>query len=79
MIAAANAARDAATPATPAVAQPAVGPYGNWLERMQRTRGRHAAIARNIYTWSNYKNWADKVKDGWGDELPPKDAPRKPR
>ena len=33
-----------------------------WLERMQRTRGRHAAITRNLYTWSNYKTWADKVK-----------------
>jgi hypothetical protein len=80
MIAAANAARDAAAPVPPpAVVPAAAGPYGNWLDRMQRTRGRHAAIARNIYTWSNYKNWTDKVKEGWGDEVPPKEAPRKPR
>jgi hypothetical protein len=36
--------------------------YARWLEHMQRTRGRHAAITRNLYTWSNYKSWADKVK-----------------
>ena len=31
---------------------------------MQRTRGRHAAITHNLYTWSNYKSWADKVRKG---------------
>ena len=36
--------------------------YARWLEHMQRSRGRHAAITRNLYTWSNYKTWADKVK-----------------
>ena len=40
--------------------------YAAWLERMQRTRGRHAAITKNLYTWSNYKHWADKVKGSWG-------------
>jgi hypothetical protein len=43
--------------------------YARWLEHMQRTRGRHAAITRNLYTWTNYKSWADKVKgsfDGGG-------------
>jgi len=39
--------------------------YARWLEHMQRTRGRHAAITRNLYTWSNYKNWADKVRTSW--------------
>jgi hypothetical protein len=39
--------------------------YARWLEHMQRTRGRHAAITRNLYTWSNYKNWADKVKNSF--------------
>ncbi|HKZ74613.1 MAG TPA: hypothetical protein VJ011_11145 [Steroidobacteraceae bacterium] len=43
-------------------------PYSNWLDRMQRARTRHAAITKNLYTWSNYKNWADKVKDSWDDE-----------
>ena len=39
--------------------------YASWLEHMQRTRARHAAITRNLYTWSNYKNWADKMRDSW--------------
>ena len=42
--------------------------YATWLDRMQRARARHAAITKNLYTWSNYKNWADKVKDAWDDE-----------
>jgi hypothetical protein len=33
---------------------------------MQRARARQAAITRNLYTWSNYKNWADQVRDSWG-------------
>ncbi|HEY4974234.1 MAG TPA: hypothetical protein VII41_11540 [Steroidobacteraceae bacterium] len=39
--------------------------YARWLEHMQRTRTRHAAITRNLYTWSNYKSWADKVRTDW--------------
>ena len=39
--------------------------YGTWLDRMQRARTRHAAITRNLYTWSNYKSWADKVRHDW--------------
>ena len=46
--------------------------YATWLDRMQRARARHAAITKNLYTWSNYKNWADKMKDSWDDEEPPK-------
>jgi hypothetical protein len=42
--------------------------YATWLDRMQRARARHAAITKNLYTWSNYKNWADKMKDSWEDE-----------
>jgi hypothetical protein len=52
----------APTPAAPA------DPYASWLDRMQRARTRHAAITKNLYTWSNYKTWADKVKDSWEDE-----------
>jgi hypothetical protein len=44
--------------------------YATWLDRMQRARARHAAITKNLYTWSNYKNWADKVRDNWEDEDP---------
>jgi hypothetical protein len=57
------------TPREPAA--PAVTPtggadaYANWLDRMQRARARQAAITRNLYTWSNYKNWADQVRDSW--------------
>ncbi|MGH8220183.1 MAG: hypothetical protein ACREUT_16710 [Steroidobacteraceae bacterium] len=43
-------------------------PYGNWLDRMQRARARHAAITRNLHTWSNYKSWAERVKDSWDAE-----------
>ena len=50
--------------AGPAAGQSAEA-YARWLEHMQRTRGRHAAITRNLYTWSNYKNWADKVKNSF--------------
>jgi hypothetical protein len=39
--------------------------YARWLEHMQRTRTRHSAITRNLYTWSNYKNWAEKVRHDW--------------
>ena len=52
--------------ATPGPAD-AADPYANWLDRMQRARARHAAITKNLYTWSNYKNWADKMRDNWED------------
>ena len=52
-------------------------PYTNWLDRMQRARARHAAITKNLYTWSNYKNWADRMRDSW-DETQPGSAGTKP-
>jgi hypothetical protein len=84
LIAAASATREpaAAKPAT----TPAGTPYANWLDRMQRSRGRHAAITRNLYTWSNYKNWADRVRESWDTDGDAHEAdaavirdPRKPR
>lgn len=48
----------------------AADPYANWLDRMQRARARHAAITKNLYTWSNYKNWADKMRDNWEEDDP---------
>ncbi|HEY3785570.1 MAG TPA: hypothetical protein VGL55_09845 [Steroidobacteraceae bacterium] len=51
---------------TPGSSDPA-DPYANWLDRMQRARARHAAITKNLYTWSNYKNWADRVRDSFDD------------
>jgi hypothetical protein len=49
--------------------------YATWLDRMQRARARHAAITKNLYTWSNYKNWADRMKDSFEDEPPPPTPP----
>jgi len=70
-----NTGQPVPTGATPAPAD-AADPYANWLDRMQRARARHAAITRNLYTWSNYKNWADKMRDNWEeDEAAAKAAP----
>ena len=57
------------TGTTPGSPDPA-DPYANWLDRMQRARARHAAITKNLYTWSNYKNWADKMRDNWEEDDP---------
>jgi len=51
----------------PAAADPAE-PFPEWLDRVQRARGRHAAITRNLNTWSSYKNWADRMRESWEDE-----------
>jgi hypothetical protein len=58
----------------PALTPPLAGTeeYGSWLERMQKARTRHAAITRNLYTWSNYKSWTDQVKGSWAPEAEPK-------
>ncbi len=53
--------------------------YANWLDRMQRARARQAAITRNLYTWSNYKNWADQVRDSWGPAVAGPNTPPKPK
>jgi hypothetical protein len=68
----ASAARRETTPTGTSSPTAPADPYSNWLDRMQRARTRHAAITKNLYTWSNYKNWADKVKDSWEDEAAPK-------
>ncbi len=60
-----------AAPAKTPGSADAADPYSNWLDRMQRARVRHAAITKNLYTWSNYKNWADKMRDTWDDESKP--------
>jgi len=58
----------------PAMPAPLVGTeeYGTWLDRMQRARTRHAAITRNLHTWTNYKSWTDQVKGSWEQEPEPK-------
>jgi len=43
-------------------------PRARWSDPAQRTRGRQAAITRNLYTWSNYKSWAEKVRSTWESE-----------
>jgi hypothetical protein len=61
-----------ATPRTdaPAPAFPPAAPdtYTNWLDRTQRARARHSAITQNLYSWANYKNWADRMRNNWEDE-----------
>jgi hypothetical protein len=42
--------------------------YTNWLDRTQRARARHSAITQNLYSWANYKNWADRMRTTWNDE-----------
>ena len=56
--------------ATPGPTADGADPYANWLDRMQRARARHAAITKNLYSWSNYKNWADKMRDNWEEDDP---------
>lgn len=42
----------------------------SWLERSQprgprAAPGRHTAITRTLYSYSNYKSWAEKVRTTW--------------
>ena len=69
---------DAAPAASPSAAPPKDSDaYATWLDRMQRARARHAAITKNLYTWANYKNWADKMKDSFDDQPVPTPPPKK--
>jgi hypothetical protein len=43
--------------------------FADWAARMQRGRGRHAAISRNLNTWSNYKNWSERVRQSWESDV----------
>ena len=60
-------------PAPTATGPAGADAYANWLDRMQRARARQAAITRNLYTWSNYKSWAEQVRTSWdaSDGTPP--------
>lgn len=51
--------------------------YADWATRMERGRGRQAAISRNLGNLANYKNWADKVRGSWDAEVPPGRNPKK--
>jgi hypothetical protein len=59
--------QDPPTTGGAAAADPAE-PYPDWLDRVQRARGRHAAITRNLNTWSNYKSWADRMRESFEDD-----------
>ncbi len=55
-------------------------PFPDWHDRMQRARARHAAITRNLNTWSSYKSWADRMRESWDEEERQPDAgPRAPK
>jgi hypothetical protein len=41
---------------------------------MQNVRARHDAITRNLNTWSNYKNWAERMRTAWSEESAGPDA-----
>ena len=46
----------------------AAEPYPEWLDRMQRARARHAAITRNLNSWSSYKSWADRMRESFDED-----------
>jgi hypothetical protein len=54
----------------------------NWLERAPQrppprvpadpaAPHRHAAITRSLYSYANYKSWADKVRTSWDPDKDP--------
>jgi hypothetical protein len=57
-------ARAVAAGAEPAAVWPAAG----------APQSRHGAIARRLYTYSNYKSWADKMRASWVEETAGNDA-----
>ena len=63
-------AKPAAPRADAAQAFPQAAPdtYTNWLDRTQRARARHSAITQNLYSWANYKNWAERMRTTWETE-----------
>ena len=65
-----SAARPDASPTGKAAGD--ADPYASWLDRMQRARVRHAVITKNLYTWANYKSWAERVKGSWEEHPEPK-------
>ncbi|MGB6489317.1 MAG: hypothetical protein WBE91_20805 [Steroidobacteraceae bacterium] len=65
--------KDQQPSSVPPAANPAE-PFPDWMDRMQRARGRHAAITRNLNTWSSYKNWADRMRETWEEEEQKPDA-----
>ena len=44
--------------------------FSDWAARMQRGRGRHAAISRNLASWANYKSWSERMKESFESDQP---------
>ena len=45
-------------------------PAADWPARTPGT-SRHGAISRRLFTYSNYKSWAEKMRTSWEDEEEP--------
>ena len=63
---------ESATPRGPAHANGEQRPADrNWLDRSNPPLNtRHGAITRSLYSWSNYKDWTEKVKSSWDKDKP---------
>ncbi|HSF78477.1 MAG TPA: hypothetical protein VLA38_07670 [Steroidobacteraceae bacterium] len=60
---------------TPTGAEPPV----EWQAR-KVTPNRHGAIERQLFTYTHYKSWADKMRVSWAkDEADAAEDPHKPR
>jgi len=68
------ATRQEVSPKIPPVAPPS-GSFINWAERVQSTHARHDAITRNLNSWSNYKSWAERMRNAWEEE-PARETPQ---
>ena len=42
--------------------------YANLLKRSPKVGGRHAAITNSLYSWTSYKNWAERMRGSWEDK-----------
>ncbi len=56
-----SAARQEGSPKIVPVTPPS-GSLRNWPERAPDMHARHDAITRTLNTWSNYKNWAERMR-----------------
>jgi len=48
----------------------AATPAADWPARTSGS-SRHGAISRRLFTYSNYKSWAEKMRTSWEDEEEP--------
>jgi len=45
----------------------AAAPAADWPARAAGP-SRHGAISRRLFTYSNYKSWAEKMRSSWQDD-----------